>query len=113
MSYYKRGFLEITTEILNSLSSGELIKTHITFKCKLDSRAVSKYLKILLKNGLIKKSVGEPSFFIITKKGIEFLAQYNKLMNLIDTSETSNLVETSQDERFQISEIMQIKSETR
>jgi predicted transcriptional regulator len=99
MSYYKRGFLEISTEILNSLSSGELIKTHITFKCKLDSRAVSKYLKILLNNGFIKKSEGEPAFFIITKKGKEFLVQYNKLMDLIEIGETE-IEESSVDQRI-------------
>jgi predicted transcriptional regulator len=91
MGYNKRGFLEILAEILNSLSDGELIKTHITFKCKLDSRAVAKYLNILLKNGLIRKLDKENTLFMITKKGSEFLMQYNKLMSLINVLDIPNL----------------------
>jgi predicted transcriptional regulator len=112
MSYSKRGFLEIMSEILNSLSTEELIKTHISFKCKLDSRAVAKYLGILLNNDLIRKS-GDPVVFMITKKGNEFLIQYNKLMNLIDVFDTPNLEESM----FNIKTrgnptIMQIKTES-
>lgn len=91
MRFFKRGSLEIIAEILRSLSSENLIKTHLTFKCKLDSRAVAKYLSVLLINNLIIKLDGDSNLFMITKKGREFLIQYDKLMNLIDDGRNSNL----------------------
>ena len=90
MTDYKRGFLEIVSEILTSLSNGPLIKTHVTFKCKLDSRAVSKYLRTLQDYELIKKSENGTPVFIITEKGKEFLEQYQSLMRLFEHSHVSN-----------------------
>jgi predicted transcriptional regulator len=114
MSYSKRGFLEIISEILSSLSTEKLIKTHISFKCKLDSRAVAKYLKILLNNDLIRKSGEEPIVFMITKKGNEFLMQYKKLMNLIEVFDIPNLEEPDLDIKTQENPtIIQIKTEAR
>jgi len=84
MTDYKRGFLEIVSEILSSLNNGPLIKTHVTFKCKLDSRAVSKYLKTLIDYELIKKSENGTAVFIISEKGKEFLEQYQSLMRLFE-----------------------------
>ena len=112
MSYGKRGVLEIVSEILNSISAEELIKTHISFKCKLDSRAVTKYLGMLLNNDLITKSDKAPIFFTITKKGSAFLMQYNKLMNLIDVFDMANLeMPMSNIKTLQDTPLIQIKTE--
>ncbi|MCH8956243.1 hypothetical protein IIA28_13140, partial [candidate division KSB1 bacterium] len=56
MSLWKRGFLEIIAEILDSLMSSPLKKTHVTFKCNLDSRAVTKYLSIMMSIGIVEIS---------------------------------------------------------
>ena len=112
MNYGKRGVLEIASEILNSISAEALIKTHISFKCKLDSRAVTKYLEMLLNNDLIIKSGKDPLFFTITKKGNAFLMQYNKLMNLIDVFDMVNLERSmSNIKTLEDTPVIQIKTE--
>lgn len=84
MSSWKRGFLEITAEILDSLSSSPLKKTHITFKCNLDSRAVTKYLTIMRASRLIDVSEKDSSFYIITQKGIEYRNQFNSFVSMVE-----------------------------
>ena len=71
MMAYKRGPLEIIAQILDSLLENPLKKTHITFRCNLDSRAVTKYLKIMSESGLIEKAPKDPSYHKITQQGIE------------------------------------------
>ncbi len=84
MSSWKRGFLEITAEILDSLSSSPLKKTHITFKCNLDSRAVTKYLTIMRASRLIDISEKDSSFYIITQKGIKYRNQFNSFVSMVE-----------------------------
>ncbi len=84
MSSWKRGFLEIIAEILDSLMSNPLKKTHITFKCNLDSRAVTKYLSIMLYVGLCARSENDPSFYVITQKGIKYRNQFESFVTLMD-----------------------------
>jgi len=84
LSSWKRGFLEIIGEILDSLMSNPLKKTHITFKCNLDSRAVTKYLSIMLFVGLVDRSQTDPSFFVITQKGIKFRNQFQSFVSLME-----------------------------
>ena len=84
MSTWKRGFLEIIAEILDSLMANPLKKTHITFKCNLDSRAVTKYLSIMQNVGLVAKSNENPSLFVITQKGIKYRNQFNSFMAMME-----------------------------
>jgi len=84
MSSWKRGFLEIIAEILDSLMSNPLKKTHITFKCNLDSRAVTKYLSIMLYVGLVARSEKDPSYFVITQKGIKYRNQFQSFVTLME-----------------------------
>jgi predicted transcriptional regulator len=84
MSAWKRGFLEIVAEILESLSANPLKKTHITFKCNLDSRAVSKYLLILTHVGLVETSKTNPSFYVITQKGINYRNHFRSFLSLME-----------------------------
>ena len=85
MSSWKRGFLEIIAEILDSLIENPMKKTHITFKCNLDSRAVTKYLSIMIEVGLVERSHEDQSFYIITQKGVEFRNQFNSFAQLIES----------------------------
>ena len=84
MSLWKRGFIEIVSEILEALLNSSLKKTHITFKCNLDSRAVTKYLRIMMETRLVEKSSTDPSLYLITQKGILYLHRYQLFANLVE-----------------------------
>lgn len=84
MSSWKRGFLEIIGEILDNLAGNQLRKTHITYKCNLDSRAVTKYLSIMLHAGLIEISKMDSNFYTITEKGIKYRNQFNSFASLME-----------------------------
>ena len=84
MSSWKRGFLEIIGEILDSLIASPLKKTHITFKCNLDSRAVTKYLSILTYVGLVEKSKIDSSYYSITQKGIDYRNKFHSFVSIME-----------------------------
>jgi len=83
LNLWKRGFLEIVSKILGSLNATPLKKSGIIAKCKLDSRACTKYLSVMESLKLITKSKDGTSFSI-TKKGSDFLTQYDKLVDIIE-----------------------------
>src|SRR3990172_7798465 len=107
MSSWKRGFLEITEEILDSLIQHPMKKTHITFKCNLDSRAVTRYLSLMKDVGLLEKLTQDPTFYVITQKGIKYRNQFNSFASLIE----SDLSRLSQTEKYsnELSENIKIK----
>jgi len=80
---WKRGFLEITGEILEKLADGPMKKSHMSFRARLDSRAVTKYLEMMIRINLVKKSAEDSSYFIITQKGIEYLKRFQKLSKIL------------------------------
>lgn len=84
MSAWKRGFLEITAEILENLMANPLKKTHVTFKCNLDSRAVSKYLALMIHVGLVEQSKKDPSYYAITPKGVQYTNQFRSFVSIIE-----------------------------
>jgi len=96
LSSWKRGFLEIIAEILESLMSNPLKKTHITFKCNLDSRAVSKYLFIMISVRLVEKSKEDPTYYVITQKGIQYRNQFRNFVSLME-NDLKNINDTNAD----------------
>ena len=64
--------------------SNPLKKTHITFRCNLDSRAVTKYLLIMKAAGLVELSRKDPSLYRITEKGVNYRNQFNSFISLMD-----------------------------
>lgn len=84
MSLWKRGFLEIVSSILECLLENPLRKTHITFKCNLDSRAVTKYISVMTQIGLIKKPNDNPGFYSITQKGIKYQILFQDFVSLME-----------------------------
>ena len=80
----KRGPLDIFSSILLSLTESKLKKTHVTYRANLDSRLASKYLQALSQLAMISKSSEDPSYYIITEKGRDFLQQYNGLIKAIN-----------------------------
>ena len=89
MSAWKRGFLEIVSEILDSLIEHQLKKTHIAFKSNLDSRAVTKYIITMKHVGLIETSTSDPSFFVITQKGVVFRKRFHIFVDMIQPTKKS------------------------
>ncbi|MCZ6582386.1 MAG: hypothetical protein O6761_04355 [Thaumarchaeota archaeon] len=88
MAYVKRGFLEIISVMLSTMSGGPLRKTHITFKCNLDSRAVGKYLRILNEHHLVRRSKENVSFYEITSRGRDYVTKYSQLLDILGSDET-------------------------
>ena len=84
MSSWKRGFLEIIAEILESLMANPLKKTHITFRCNLDSRAVTKYLSVMMYVGLVEISKKDPTLYVITQKGITYRNQFHSFIAIME-----------------------------
>jgi predicted transcriptional regulator len=80
----KRGFLQIVAEILESLMSSPIIKTHISFKCNLDSRTISKYITMMELAHLIEKSPENGSYYRITQNGVNYLKQFHSFIKLLD-----------------------------
>jgi len=83
LKLWKRGFLELVSEILRSLNLSSLKKSGIVAKCNLDSRACTKYLSVMESLALITKSKKDSSYNI-TKKGTDFFHQYESLVGLIE-----------------------------
>jgi len=80
---WKRGFIEIVGEILESLSKNPLKKSHISSSCNLDARAVSKYLNLMIELKLVEKSK-DKIHYKITLKGIRFLDEYDTLTKFLE-----------------------------
>ena len=98
MSAWKRGFLEIVSEILDSLIEEPLIKTHITFRCSLDSRAVTKYVLMMENVGLIEKSKTKQSRFAITQKGVLYRERFNTFVDMIQPKINDTLQDTEKNQ---------------
>lgn len=84
MSSWKRGFLEIIGEILDKLIESPLKKTHITFRCNLDSRAVTKYLAVMTNVGLVEQSKNDPTLYAITQKGVNYRNQFHSIISIME-----------------------------
>jgi len=84
LSIWKRGFLEINAEILQSLKSGSLQKTQISSLCNLDSRAVKKYLSLMKSLKLVEPANHNSLSFSLTEKGLKYINQYEALVGIIE-----------------------------
>ena len=80
----KRGLLQIVAEILESLMSNPIRKTHISFKCNLDSRTISKYIAMMETTYLIEKSPENIAYYRITQNGVNYLNQFQSFIKLFD-----------------------------
>ena len=98
MSSWKRGFLEIIAEILDNLMANPMKKTHITFRCNLDSRAVTKYLLIMQEVGLVERLTNVTSLYRITEKGVKYRNQFNSFVSMMD-DDLQNIPDYKKDSR--------------
>lgn len=89
MRTWKRGFIEIVGEILESLSKNPLKKSHISYQCNLDARAVTKYLNLMIELKLAEQSK-DIKHYKITLKGIKFLGKYDTLTKFLQKDLTKD-----------------------
>jgi predicted transcriptional regulator len=83
----RRSKMQIYIDILKLLqkSNGRMIKTHIVYKANLTHTRLKEYLDFLLSKGFIEeKSVGKDKFFALTKNGVRFLENINRLRKISD-----------------------------
>ena len=81
----KRETTEIMASIISILLEGKLRKTRIGHKLNLDSRAVGRYVKLLLDLGLIARSLDDKSCYVSTLQGQEFVLRYSALIQATDS----------------------------
>jgi predicted transcriptional regulator len=80
-----RGYLEIVYSILSVGLNGAL-RTHIMFRCNLNSRQLHTYLESLLDKGLLERRRDPPSAkveYITTAKGRKYIEAYNVLAEML------------------------------
>ncbi|MGH9919288.1 MAG: winged helix-turn-helix domain-containing protein [Nitrososphaerales archaeon] len=80
-----RGYMEIIYSVLESSMQGAL-KTHIMFKCNLNSRQLQLYVQFLVDKGLLGRYRVMPSSKVgykTTERGREYLQAYDTLLDLV------------------------------
>jgi predicted transcriptional regulator len=82
----KRGAFEICADMLLVLDSKlECNKTFLAVNSKIDSRALSKYLDMLLRYELVYQTFNSGRLRVrISRKGREYLNQYMKMASLLE-----------------------------
>ena len=89
--------------------SNPLKKTHITFKCNLDSRAVTKYLTLMQQVGLVGKSDVDITFYTITQKGIKYRNHFKSFMSMME----DDLEQLQLDDKHPFQLVEQLKQKSR
>ena len=89
--------------------SNPLKKTHITFKCNLDSRAVTKYLTLMQQVGLVEKSNIDISYYTITQKGIKYRTHFKSFMSMME----DDLEQLQLDDKHPFQLVQQLKQKSR
>ena len=80
-----RGYMEILYSILSVCLSGAS-KTHVMFRCRLNSKQLHFYIEILLTKGLLEKGREPPSAKVeyrTTQRGRKYLETYGALLEML------------------------------
>jgi len=85
MSGKKRERLEVIRDILNSIRSNREIKpTRLLYSSNLSPQMFKDYIDELIKKDFIKLEVTDDKrFFLLTKKGYDFLQEYKMIENFV------------------------------
>ena len=81
-----RGYMEIVYSVVSVCLNGAL-KTHVMFRCNLNSRQLHFYVESLLNKGLLEKVRDPPSAkveFRTTPKGRKYIETYSVLLQMLD-----------------------------
>jgi predicted transcriptional regulator len=80
-----RGWLEIIQLILLMCENGAR-KTHVMYRCNLNSKQINEYLNFLLECGMLEKIQERPNskryIYRTRELGIKFISSYNQLAEL-------------------------------
>jgi predicted transcriptional regulator len=80
----KRGLLDIVNLILVVCNGGEL-KTHVMYRCNLNSRQTQDYVALLMKHQLLGKSTAlRNDVYHTTERGKRFVGAYTELSQIFD-----------------------------
>jgi predicted transcriptional regulator len=91
----QRGFMEIIYSILEVCEGGAL-KTHVMYRCNLNSRQVTDYLDHMLRLGLIEGKTTKTSakrFLVVTERGALCLRAYRTLIGMLTVKDKGSKVE--------------------
>ena len=80
-----RGYMEIVYSILSVCLNGAL-KTHVMFRCNLNSKQLHFYIESLLVKGLLEKEREPPSAKVeyrTTQRGRKYLETYSALLQML------------------------------
>lgn len=80
-----RGYMEIVYSILSVCLNGAL-KTHVMFRCNLNSKQLHFYIESLLAKGLLEREREPPSAkveYMTTAKGRRYLETYGALLQTL------------------------------
>ena len=93
-----RGYLEIIHAILSVCTEGAL-KTHVMFKCNLNSSQVQQYLAYLVDRGLLekeRKAYSSKTSYLTSERGRRYMRAYNEVVEMLrdrkDTSFASSVI---------------------
>ena len=89
MSYKKREYFGIISQILESVMDTPLKKTGISYRTRLDNRLTSQYLRLMEDVELVKKSDFDESMYAITPKGVDFRNRLDEIIAMLDLPEES------------------------
>ena len=85
--------MEIVYSILDAATEGAL-RTHIMFKCNLNSRQLQLYLEFLVEKGLLRRERDPPSSkfeYKTTDLGSKYMHAYETLFELVGRRESTDI----------------------
>ncbi|HEV2192371.1 MAG TPA: winged helix-turn-helix domain-containing protein [Nitrosopumilaceae archaeon] len=87
MGWGNRGWLEIIYFIL-VVCKKESLKTHIMYKCNLNSKQIDQYLQFLIDKQLLERETESPNskrhVYKVTEMGRRYINAYNQLAEIFD-----------------------------
>ena len=94
MGWGNRGWLEIIEYILVTCKSGAL-KTHIMYKCNLNSQQIQQYLQFLLNCGLLERQTesaeSKRGIYKTTGRGKKYMDAYNQIADIFIESKMDDV----------------------
>jgi len=85
LGWGSRGWLEIVNLMLMVCERGAL-KTHVMYKCNLNSKQVQQYMEFMLSRGLVSKSQDEEdakrTIYTTTDRGMKLREAYDELAEI-------------------------------
>ena len=80
-----RGYLEIIQTIL-SVCTESALKTHVMFKCNLNSSQVQQYLAYLVDRGLLekeRKAYSSKTSYLTSERGRRYMRAYSEVVEML------------------------------